>query len=332
MESTFESGRDRGVEDSEAGTCDITSFIFHLHGQHGFDITIQRRFIPPTPNKLDAIPPLELPGPALSDFSSIGIDEDSIHRELGGLGAAFSSGIRKSTENSAAAPSQAKEINADLEHVPNVTIRSNSGFKIDFSVQIGKCPLQIVPEQQSENYGTALQGSFLNGFEETISNGGFNVNEPGQTTDFSQGFGANPDFLPFSQDMAFSSSNLNYTYDAEASSTKSPVMGFDANDIICSDIAPTHSSESSFSSASSNLTSPSPSPIIITSAPEGNFCRLCHLTFKRSGDLKRHEGIHFPEQRKFHCKQAGCERRGRKAFYRRDKLRIHERSVHGLCD
>jgi hypothetical protein len=72
------------------------------------------------------------------------------------------------------------------------------------------------------------------------------------------------------------------------------------------------------------------SPSTNNNSSNRQFCRLCRSTFKRPGDLKRHEKVHFPERRSFHCWQLGCERNGRKGFYRRDKLRDHEKQVHDL--
>jgi hypothetical protein len=350
MDSAFQSERNcrnRGLEGFEAEGCDITSLVFHLRGQYEFDLTVHGRFVPPTSHKIDTIPPLELPEPAIGSSSTIGLDEGSILGGHGGLRAAFSSGVGNTVledESSMAAPGRANGLNADLEPVPNMKIHSNSGFNIDFSAQVEKVPLQMVPEQQTENYQTAVHRPFLNDFDEKNPNEIFSVNKPGQNVDFLEGFEANPDFpFPtFSQDTAFSSNNFNYLYDAEGSPTvppASPEIGFFSNEFNFSNSALRSSQERSFSfassSSSSNLTtatssSTSATPPSIDSSPDGHFCRLCHSTFKRPSDLKRHEGVHFPEQRKYHCKQSGCERKGQKGFYRRDKLRTHERQVHGL--
>jgi len=98
---------------------------------------------------------LELPEPAIGSSSTIGLDEGSILGGHGGLRAAFSSGVGNTVledESSMAAPGRANGLNADLEPVPNMKIHSNSGFNIDFSAQVEKVPLQMVPEQQIENY------------------------------------------------------------------------------------------------------------------------------------------------------------------------------------
>ena len=75
-----------------------------------------------------------------------------------------------------------------------------------------------------------------------------------------------------------------------------------------------------------------PSPSVSSSSPispDRHTCPHCPRTFKRLGDVKRHEKVHIPGQRRFHCRQAGCERKGWRGFYRRDKLRDHVKTVHG---
>ncbi len=87
MDSTFQSGRNcrnRGLEGFEAEGCDITSLVFRLRGQYEFDLTVHGRFVPPTSHKIDTIPPLELPEPALGSFSTSGLDEGSIFGGPGG--------------------------------------------------------------------------------------------------------------------------------------------------------------------------------------------------------------------------------------------------------
>jgi hypothetical protein len=334
------------LEGFEAEGCDITSLVFHLRGQYEFDLTVHGRFVPPTSPKMDTIPQLELPEPAIGSFPTIGLDEDSIFGGPGELRAAFSSGVRKTAledECSMTAPSQASGLNADLEPVSNMIVHSNSGFNIDFSARVKKVPIQMVPEQQTENYQLAVHGPFLSEFDEKNPDDIFSVNELRQKIDSLEGLEANPDFSTFNQDTAFSSNNFNYLYNVEANPTvlsAIPEMDFSSNEFNFSNIAPRSSHERSFSSASSSptsnltaVTSPSTSattPSIIDSSPDGHLCRICHSTFTRPSDLKRHEGVHFPEQRIYHCKQLGCERKGRKGFYRRDKLKMHERTVHGL--
>jgi hypothetical protein len=60
-----------------------------------------------------------------------------------------------------------------------------------------------------------------------------------------------------------------------------------------------------------------------------HYCRLCNTAFKRPGDVKRHSKVHFPE-RNFHCREPDCKRNGKHGFYRKDKLRAHQRQVHNM--
>ncbi|KAE9373938.1 hypothetical protein N431DRAFT_337617 [Stipitochalara longipes BDJ] len=55
----------------------------------------------------------------------------------------------------------------------------------------------------------------------------------------------------------------------------------------------------------------------------------CSMTFNRLGDLVRHRQQHGNPQ--YPCLVHGCKRRGRKAFYRTDKLRDHQRKKHRMA-
>jgi len=93
---------------------------------------------------------------------------------------------------------------------------------------------------------------------------------------------------------------------------------------------PTPNQESFFSSVhpSSSSLEDASAETGTANAPARQSCPLCRATFKRAGDLKRHSGKHLP--RNFHCRQPGCGRTGIEGFYRRDKLRAHERQMHGM--
>jgi hypothetical protein len=159
MESAFQprrNHRNRGLEGFKAEGCHTTSLVFYLRGRYGFDLTVHRRFIPPTSYKIDIIPPFELPGPVISSFPTLYLTKTQFFfGELCGLRADFSSGVRKigfEDEGSMGAPSQANGLNSDLEPVSNMAIHANFGFNIDFSAPVEKTPLQMVLKQQTENY------------------------------------------------------------------------------------------------------------------------------------------------------------------------------------
>ena len=56
----------------------------------------------------------------------------------------------------------------------------------------------------------------------------------------------------------------------------------------------------------------------------------CNKTFSRIGDLRRHKNTqHRPPQ--YNCSMSTCNRKGANAFRRGDKLREHQRKVHGMA-
>ncbi|KAF8846736.1 hypothetical protein BDZ45DRAFT_755682 [Acephala macrosclerotiorum] len=92
------------------------------------------------------------------------------------------------------------------------------------------------------------------------------------------------------------------------------------------------SNESDFSTYPSTPTrrSPATTPSSTGSPGRHHSCNHCNSAFKRLSDRNRHAKVHFPGQRTFHCTHLGCERKGRKAFYRKDKLKDHEKQAHGF--
>ncbi|KAN0116849.1 hypothetical protein V8E51_002826 [Hyaloscypha variabilis] len=110
-------------------------------------------------------------------------------------------------------------------------------------------------------------------------------------------------------------------------------LSFNTSSLLLQDIS-THAtipSSSPQTSFSTSPTSPTPSPTHTSPTPPRHPCPHCTSTFARLGDLKRHTKSHFPERhRRYHCREPGCDRNGRKAFTRRDKWRDHVRGVHGL--
>ena len=56
----------------------------------------------------------------------------------------------------------------------------------------------------------------------------------------------------------------------------------------------------------------------------------CSCLFKREAELLRHINIHLSGVRSYECSELGCPYKGDKGFYRKDKLRDHQRNRHGL--
>lgn len=352
--------RNRGVERVEAGRCDITSLCFHRHGQFAFGLTLHGHFVPPATHTMVSIAPTSQPEPdASSSFATIGLDGDSMFGDSGGLRVDFSNEVRGAAlevNGRVAAPSQANAQNEGLEPIRNAPIHANFEFGSDFPSQVDNLPLQTGPHDQEEHYEANTNDAFLNSFnfppeveitplhrafeqtnenyQTTINgpllsdqanpNGDFGFNGTDQETNFDE----TADFPTFSQETSFSN-DLSFFHNAEFNPngpSTSPEIRFSFSDSL-----PSSSQESSFSTT----TASSPDTLVTTpsstaTSPDRSICSICHSTFKRAGDLKRHERVHFPGQRNFHCKESGCDRKGRKGFYRRDKLRAHERQVHGM--
>ncbi|KAE8451710.1 hypothetical protein EG329_003167 [Mollisiaceae sp. DMI_Dod_QoI] len=76
--------------------------------------------------------------------------------------------------------------------------------------------------------------------------------------------------------------------------------------------------------------SPAATPSSAGSPGRNHFCNHCNKAFERSSDLNRHAKVHFSGQRIFPCTHLGCRRKEAKAFYRKDKLKDHEKQVHGF--
>lgn len=216
-------------------------------------------------------------------------------------------------------------------------------------------------EQHNEHYQAAMNRPFLS---EDL-NEMFSTNEPGREMihseddfptfsqetafsfnefDFLQGVEARPNPLSassgtdfhfsngppaFSQETPFSFNNFNPSESIGAG--PGMLSASQQTSFAFSDSIPLSSQES----GSSNLT-PAMSPSTPTTAPDSPnnspdrlSCLICHSKFKRAGDRQRHEKVHRG-QRDFPCRQPACNRKGGKGFYRSDKLKAHEKQVHGM--
>lgn len=128
--------------------------------------------------------------------------------------------------------------------------------------------------------------------------------------------------------MIFPFHELSFLHDVELSPNFPPMDP--KTSFSNSDSAPSSSQESLFSSSNLTTSPFPPSTASTNNSPDRPFCYLRSKSFKRIGNLKHQDGVHLSEQWKYYCKQPGYERKGRKAFYGRSKLRALERQVQGL--
>lgn len=301
-----------------------TTLTFH-HGEYQFDLTIHKRFVPSDSHNSEAIPPLELPRPAVQAFPTMTSVEAMF------VGERQPSDLSRAPYGSAIGVPIPLEDNSSMAEAGTSTIFDSNPYKSG-----GPAPnTRTCSEQQAATPGTLLFGNF----NERIPEDNFEGSGLGQNAHISARLAEIIDFPTFYQGTPFLSHDFNY-FDGPAIELDSSDIGPYANQLNYSDNTQDNSQESSFSSAwpstSSNLTSMTPSstaatsPLIDSSSTDGHVCSHCHKRFGRQSDLKRHVGRHFPDQWEFHCKQPDCDRRGLKGFYRRDKLKTHERQVHGL--
>lgn len=289
---------------------------------------------------MDTIAQTEQPGPGASSTVIIANDEDSISGEAGGLRASFPNGtcrIAVENEDWMTAPMQADGKNENPETVSEATILENIEVDFDFPPHIEDLQghmasegqggidrtttkpffngsnflqaaeaalLYIVPQQQNEIFQTAIGEPFWSDSVHEDPGDAPGANESGQEWNFSETFESTSHFQVSRQEQSFSSNDCDSLESLPPSSQESSV--------------------STTTAASPNTQATTPSST--NSFSDRPFCNICRATFKRVGDLKRHEGVHLPKR--FHCKQLGCDRKGRNGFYRRDKLRAHERQVH----
>lgn len=277
----------------DAEFLNIASFRFHRQGRYDFGLTLGL-FVPP-PTTTSAVP-IEQPGPILDSLGTIGLSDDSLFEESGGLRVIFSDGTCRAgldIDAPAVQSSKTNEQNEDPEALLDSAPDVNVEFDSDFSSRLGAALRNIAPERQETLYETVASERFLGDFDQETPNDNFSPNLLDHLIDLSHGLNTNQNAPSASQETAFSASNHS-----------NPTARLS-----------THSPGSPHTLASSNPRPPGPFT-----------CGHCSATFKRPGDLKRHEKVHFPGQRTFHCWL--CGRNGRKGFYRRDKLRDHEKKVH----
>jgi hypothetical protein len=309
------SGRNRGAERLEAGYCDITSLFFHRRGQYAFGLTFHGSFVPPASHAVDEIAQTDQPGLLLAH------DEDSISGEAGELRASFPNGTCRITlenEDWMTAPMQADGKSESPKTVPEATILGNIEFDFDVPAHIedlqgyvasegqggidgtttnpffhnsnfpqaDEAALYIAPGQQNKKFQAAIGEPIWSDPVQEDPEDAPGANESGQEWNFSETFESTSQFQVSRQESSFSSHDCNFMDSLPPSSQESSV------------------STTAAASPSTQATTPSST----NSFSDRPFCNICRATFKRVGDLKRHEGVHLPKR--FHCK--------------------HERQVHGV--
>jgi hypothetical protein len=321
MEFDPESARNQRTEPLDASFSNISPLVFHHPSPCSCGLTLHGFFVPFTSYTMCPGAPME------QQMSS-------------GFRASISNGVR---EDLVAASSQTNMQNQDP------ALNANFNYDFNFAQQVETTLLYPTPEHQDQQYETAAADAIQTQFHfpsqvSTIAHHPFPNDLDQNTTNNMLDFDIASEGINSSGSL-----DTNLSPASHSTNMSLPFHNFDQNtpnDISRSDIPgqeieahaniPSASPEMIFSefNQTTPLRTPSPSspttPNTSNHSPSRQFCRLCRQTFKRPGDLKRHENVHFPDRRRFHCWQLGCKRNGRKGFFRRDKLRDHEKQVHHL--
>jgi hypothetical protein len=328
MDFNLQSARDQTPKPLNASFSNVPPLVFYHPAPYNIGLPVHGFFVPFTSH-------------AISSTSTI---ERPVSGEFGGN---FSNEVCVHHPDDEGLVEAASQIDKQYQ---DPTSQTDSEINFDFAPQVETTSLYSIPENQDWYYNAAASDTIPNEFE-LQSQAGAIVGDP-LLNDFAQDTSNHMlDFNITSEVMEISGSlitasgappentEMDLSFNSFDQNTASDIFDFgmpNQNPQTYPTI-PSPSPETSFSSEfdlTTSLRTPDPnSPSIPSSSntsPSRQFCGLCRSTFKRPGDLKRHEKVHFPERRSFHCWQYGCERNGRKGFYRRDKLRDHEKQVHGM--
>jgi hypothetical protein len=335
MDFGLEAARSRRRVPSDGGY-DITSVVFHRRGQYDFNLTLHGLFVPPVSHLMDSTPPIEQPGRGVSGFSvldaplsaNLEFGFDSPSQAAATLLDIVTERQEGHYETAANDPFLNNFDQENLDDIFNVDIpRRRIGFSDSLETN------QIPSSPNSEPL-------FSDELNQDNPNEIFDIDISSLGIDFSNSVETNPNTPATTQNTRISSINLDQHIPNDSFDIDVPGQEINlSNSLEANPDVPTASQDTNFSSNEYDLTTrlstptrrpPATTPISGNSSPERHSCRLCSSTFKRPSDLKRHVKVHFPGQRKFHCRQLGCGRNGRKGYYRRDKLRDHERQVHGI--
>jgi hypothetical protein len=296
-----------------------------------FPSQVETAPLPLAPERQDRLYDTAFNDPFLNNFPQE-ILNDILRIDIPGQGIDFLGRIE--TNPSAASASTEMNLSSsqfDQGAPNNVFGMDIHGQETDFSGSLGTNP--NVPSASPETSFSS------NDFDQDTPNDSFSIDFPGQEIDFSNSLETNPNTPSASQETSFSAYDFDQDNLNENCALERP--GEETNFPHSQGTYPNIHSASQQTSSSNDFnlipipSTPSPSSQAATpsrnnSSPDRHSCHHCNSTFKRQADLKRHSKVHFPGQRKFHCWQLGCERNGRRGFYRRDKLKDHEKQAHGF--
>ena len=170
-----------------------------------------------------------------------------------------------------------------------------------FPSQVETASLDIAPDQQNVNYQTAINGPFWNPFDQKNPNDIFSIQLSGQEIDFSNNFEVDANSPTSSQETAPSFDEFNFSDVVETN----PRFPKD-----CSPLPPPQTSQppphhTQLSRHHTQQHQKLPGPPNLPPLP---------LHIQKNRDLKRHERVHFPEQRTFHCWQPGVGGRAGRGY------------------
>lgn len=343
--------RNRGQGHLEAEYNDFSSSCPQSR-QHAFDSTLHRFSVTMPSHPMGSIAQTNQLGPGAGSLASIGIGEDSIFGEAaedlchwqgdGGVEPVPNSTMHPDLEMvfdsilQSNSPRQLGLRNQDMHYQTTVNDSGRFTNDLDFLPQaVSDPPSQPAPEQQNGNYQSTTNRSLLSDFgqesppDQQYGNYQRIINGPFLGPDrLSQEMSLSEEEFPTSsQETGLSWNNFKTSMSIPSAR---PETIFSSSEFDCLGNFPTSSQESSSShlTTSASPTTPATTPSSVNTSPDRLSCPECFKTFGRAGDLKRHQGMHLP--RKYHCRQQGCKRNGGKGFYRRDKLRAHQKKRHGM--
>jgi hypothetical protein len=295
MDFGLRSTRNRGLAGGDLGWCDITSLLVKRRGHDRYDygLTLQGCVIRPAPETTASATRRPAPPPNISISERVQLDEDALFEQLNGLRDIFSHAVQPVGlgYGESRAPLPKQNLQGDSTHNHTVADASNY-FDLDTLICSEPCRSQEAVGDDDERFVTPLDDSTFGDFVQELENG-----------------------IP--------SEHFERAEELDISFTSETIFGTENS----TPIQPSSAEEVDYTLI---LSSPNETSQLANTFNGRQFCRLCNATFKRPGDVKRHARVHYPEQRNFHCREPHCGRNGKHGFYRKDKLRAHQRQVHNM--